>query len=121
MPEKCELKYPALGSRSNKPVVSLEAGQGTAHEAASYTPVHSGKFAGVTVYLSCNLDQADSPLEENEDDSLSVRVDYIESYVPAPLMRTASERRGVFRVRQIIPLEPGRKTRPIIGKESKEG
>ena len=107
IPDKGELKYPNLGSRLDALVASVEAGQATAAEAAADTPVHSGESVAVTVYLSDSVDEVVAFLRENGGDPRNVGEDYIEAYVPLPLLGPVSERPGVLRVREIVPPEPG--------------
>ena len=108
IPDKGELKYPNLGSRLDGLVASVEAGQATAAEAAADTPVHSGESVAVTIHLSGSVDEVVAFLEENGGDPRNVGEDYIEAYVPLPLLGPVSERPGVIRVREIVPPEPGR-------------
>ena len=108
IPDKGELKYPDLGSRLDGLVVKVEAGQATAQEAAADTPVHSGESVAVTIYLSGSVDEVVAFLEENGGDPRNVGEDYIEAYVPLPLLGPVSEWPGVIRVREIVPPEPGR-------------
>ena len=107
IPDKGELKYPGLGSRLDGLVASVEAGQATAQEAAADAPVHSGESVGVTIYLSGSVDEVVAFLEENGGDPRNVGEDYIEAYVPVPLLGPVSERPGVLRVREIVPPRPG--------------
>ena len=109
LPEKGELKYPNLGSRLDGLVASVEAGQATAQDAAADTRVHSGESVAVTIDLSGNVDEVVAFLEENGGDPRNVGEDYIESYVPVPMLGPVSERPGVIRVREIIPPAPGRR------------
>ena len=109
IPDKGELKYPNLGSRLDGLVASVEAGQATAAEAAADTPVHSGESVAVTIHLSGSVDEVVAFLEENGGDPRNVGEDYIEAYVPLPLLGPVSERPGVIRVREIVPPEPGRR------------
>ena len=108
IPDKGELKYPGLGSRLDGLVAKVEAGRATAQEAAADTPVHSGESVAVTIYLSGSVDEVVAFLEENGGDPRNVGEDYIEAYVPVPLLGPVSERPGVIRVREIVPPEPGR-------------
>ena len=108
IPDKGELMYPNLGSRLDALVVKVEAGQVTAEQAAADTPVYSGESVAVTVYLSDSVDEVVAFLEENGGDPRNVGEDYIEAYVPLPLLGPVSERPGVIRVREIVPPEPGR-------------
>ena len=109
IPDKGELKYPDLGSRLDGLVVKVEAGQATAQEAAADTPVHSGEICGRDhLLLSGSVDEVVAFLEENGGDPRNVGEDYIEAYVPLPLLGPVSEWPGVIRVREIVPPEPGR-------------
>ena len=107
IPDKGELMYPNLGSRLDALVVKVEAGQATAQEAAADTPVHSGESVAVTIHLSGRVDEVVAFLGENGGDPRNVGEDYIEAYVPLPLLGPLSERPGVLRVREIVPPEPG--------------
>ena len=107
IPDKGQLKYPGLGSRLDGLVAKVEAGQATAQEAAADTPVHSGESVAVTIYLSGSVDGVVAFLEENGGDPRNVGEDYIEAYVPVPLLGPVSERPGVIRVREIVPPEQG--------------
>ena len=106
IPDKGELKYPNLGSHLDGLVVQVEEGETTSEDAASDTPVHSGESVAVTIYLSGNVDEVVSFLEDNGGDPRNVGEDYIEAYVPVILLGPVSERPGVIRVREIIPPEP---------------
>ena len=109
IPDSGELKYPNLGSRLDGLVASVEAGQATAQDVAADTRVHSGESVAVTIDLSGNVDEVVAFLEENGGDPRNVGEDYIESYVPVPMLGPVSERPGVIRVREIIPPSPGRR------------
>ena len=106
IPEKAELNYPNLGSHLDQLVASLEAGQATAQGAASNSPLHSGESVAVTIYLTGNVDDVVGFLEDNGGDPRNVGEDYIEAYVPVPLLGALSEQPGVIRVREILPPEP---------------
>ena len=108
IPDKGELKYPNLGSRLDELVVSVEAGETKAEQAASGSAVYNGAPVAVTIYLSGNVDGVVAFLEENGGDPRNVGEDYIEAYVPVSLLGPVSERPGVIRVREIIPPQPGR-------------
>ena len=109
IPDKGELKYPNLGSRLDDLVASVEAGQTTAEQAARGAAVYNGAPVAVTIYLSGNVDEVVAFLEENGGDPRNAGEDYIEAYVPVPLLGPVSERPGVIRVREIIPPAPGRR------------
>ena len=106
LPEKGDLKYPNLGSRLDGLVAGVEAGQATAQDAAADTPVHSGESVAVTIYLTGNVDDVVSFLEDNGGDPRNVGEDYIEAYVPVTLLGRLSEQPGVIRVREIVPPQP---------------
>ena len=106
IPEKAGLSYPNLGSGLDQLVASVEAGQATVQDAASNSPVHSGESVAVTIYLSGNVDEVVSFLEDNGGDPRNVGEDYIEAYVPVTLLGQVSEQPGVIRVREIVPPQP---------------
>ena len=115
IPEKAELNYPNLGSRLDGLVASMEAGQATAQDAVSDTPVHSGESVAVTIYLTGNVDDVVSFLEDNGGDPRNVGEDYIEAYVPVTLLGQLSQQPGVARVREIAPPQPAQLTQQITG------
>ena len=115
IPEKAGLNYPNLGSHLDQLVASVEAGQATAQDAASDTPVHSGESVAVTIYLSGNVAEVVSFLEDNGGDPRNVGEDYIEAYVPVTLLGPVSEQPGVIRVREIVPPQPVQTFQSIIG------
>jgi hypothetical protein len=107
IPDKGELKYPNLGSRLDDLVASVEAGETTAEQAARGAAVYNGAPVAVTIYLSGNVDEVVAFLEENGGDPRNAGEDYIEAYVPVPLLGPASEQPGVLWVREIVPPEQG--------------
>ena len=115
IPENAGLSYPSLGSHLDQLVASVEAGQATAQDAASNSPVHSGESVAVTIYLSGNVDEVVSFLEDNGGDPRNVGEDYIEAYVPVTLLGQVSEQPGVTRVREIVPPQPVQTFQSIIG------
>ena len=68
--------------------------------------MHSGESVAVTIYLTGNVDAVVSFLEDNDGDPRNVGEDYIEAYVPVPLLGQVSEQPGVIRVREIVPPQP---------------
>ena len=102
------MRYPNLGSRLDELVVSVEAGETTAEQAAGGAAMHSGASVAVTIYLSGSVDGVVAFLEKNGGDPRNVGEDYVEAYVPVTLLGPASEQPGVLRVREIIPPKPGR-------------
>ncbi len=115
IPEKAGLSYLNLGSHLDQLVASVEAGQATAQDAAAATPVHSGESVAVTIYLSGNVDEVVSFLEDNGGDPRNVGEDYIEAYVPVTLLGAVSEQPGVIRVREIVPPQPAQTVQRITG------
>ena len=105
--EKGILKYPNLGSHLNQLVASFETGRSTAEEAAQGATLHQEESVAVTIYLSENVDDVAQLLEDNGGDPRNVGEDYIEAYVPVPLLGPASELPGVIRVREIVPPQAG--------------
>ena len=106
IPEKADLKYPNLGSRLDQLVTGVGEGEATVEDAAGETPVHRGESVAVTIYLSGNVDEIVSFLEDNGGDPRNLGEDYIEAYVPVPLLGELSTQTEVVRVREIIPPEP---------------
>ena len=115
IPDKGELNYPNLGSHLDQLVTSVEEGQATSLDAAGYTPVHSGASVAVTIYLSGNVDDVVTFLEENGGDPRNVGEDYIEAYVPVTLLGQLSQQPGVVQVREIAPPQPAQTMQQIIG------
>ena len=115
IPEKAELNYSNLGSHLDQLVASVEAGQATVQDAASNSPVHSGESVAVTIYLSGNVDEVVSFLEDNGGDPRNVGEDYIEAYVPVTLLGQVSEQPGVIRVREIVPPQPVQTIQRVTG------
>ena len=106
IPEKTELKYPNLGSTLDRMVASVEYEGATSEEAAGEALVHQAESVAATIYLSGNVADVVTFLEENGGDPRNIGEDYIEAYVPVPLLGPVSERPGVIRVREIVPPEP---------------
>ena len=106
IPEKTELKYPNLGSSLDQMAATVEEGELSAREAAKDAPVSQEESVAVTIYLSGNVDEVVGFLEDNGGSPRNVGEDYIEAYVPVPLLGQVSEQPGVIRVREIIPPQP---------------
>ena len=115
LPEKRELKYPNLGSNLDQLVASVEKGETSAKEAAEDAPVHQEASVAVTIYLSGNLADVVSFLEDNGGSPRNVGEDYIEAYVPLSLLGQVSEQPGVIRVREIVPPEENQSTQRVAG------
>ena len=69
----------------------------------------------MTIYLSGNVNEVVSFLEDNGGDPRNVGEDYIEAYVPVTLLGQVSEQPGVIRVREIVPPQPVQTIQRIIG------
>ena len=115
IPDKGELNYPNLGSHLDELVTGVEEGQATSKDAAVETPVHSGESVAVTIYLTGNVDDVVSFLEDNGGDPRNVGEDYIEAYVPVALLGPVSEQTGVIRVREIVPPLPAQNVQRVAG------
>ena len=115
LPEKTELEYPNLGSRLDQLVAGVEDGEASSREAAEDAPVHQEESVAVTIYLSGNVDGVVSFLEGNGGSPRNVGEDYIEAYVPVPLLGQLSEQPGVIRVREIVPPQPAQSTQRVAG------
>ena len=114
-PGKDDLKYPNMETMLNDMVESVER-EGTLQEdAAKSAPVHSEESVAVTIYLSGNVDDVVSFLEDNGGDPRNVGEDYIEAYVPVSLLGTLSEQPGVQRMEAIVPPHPAQAPRTIAG------
>lgn len=103
VPTKSPLQYPRLSAHLNRLVATTEAGQATAEQAAQGAPIHNEGSVAVTIHLSAHVDDVVAYLEDNGGDPRNVGVDYIEAYVPVPLLAPVSQQPGVTRVREIIP------------------
>ena len=115
IPEKTELKYPNLGSTLDRMVARVEYEGATSEEAAGEALVHQAESVAVTIYLSGNVDEVVTFLEDNGGDPRNVGEDYIEAYVPVTLLGQLSEQPGVTRVREIVPPQPTQTVQRIIG------
>ena len=111
-PQKIAHKYPNLSSHLNWLVASVEEGQATAEQAAQGAPIYSDESIAVTLYLSAHVDKVVTFLEDNGGDPRNVGEDYIEAYVPIPLLGLLSEKPGVLRVREIVPPQGANQSRP---------
>ena len=77
--------------------------------------MNSGGSVAVTIYLSGNVDEVVSFLEDNGGDPRNVGDDYIEAYAPVTLLGQLSEQPGVTRVREIVPPQPVQTFQRITG------
>ena len=115
IPEKTELKYPNLGSTLDQMAAEVEEGDLSARDAAKDAPVSKEESVAVTIYLSGNVDEVVSFLEDNGGSPRNVGEDYIEAYVPVTLLGPVSEQPGVLRAREIVPPQPAQTVQRIIG------
>ena len=115
IPEKTELKYPNLGSTLDRMAARVEYEGATSEEAAGEALVHQAELVAVTIYLSGNVADVVTFLEEHGGDPRNVGEDYIEAYVPVTLLGPVSERPGVIRVREIVPPQPIQLVQRITG------
>ena len=113
--EKGELKYPNLGSGLDQLVASVEEGRTTANHAAEGASIYSEESVAVTIYLSGHVDEVVAFLEDNGGDPRNVGEDYIEAYVPVPLLGAVSQQPGVLRVREIVPPQATQISQRIVG------
>ena len=106
IPEKADLKYPNLGSSLDQLVTRFEEGEAPAAPSAGNAPALRAESVAVTIYLSGNVDDVVSFLEDNGGDPRNVGEDYIEAYMPVTLLGPVSLQPGVVRVREIVPPQP---------------
>ena len=102
------MKYPNLGSHLDQLVASVEEGRATAQDAAGSAAIYQGESIAVTIHLTANVDEIVLFLENNGGDPSNAGEDYIEAYVPVPLLGPVSDQPGVIRVREIVPPQEGR-------------
>ena len=105
-PSKTMLSYPALGSRLDSLVARVESGETSASEAGMQSPISLGDSVAVSITVMGDPVKAISFLEENGADTRNVVENYIEAYVPVPLLASLSEQTGVARVRELVPPHP---------------
>ena len=106
IPEKPELHYPNLGSRLDLLVARFEAGEASAEQAAEDASISQDESVAVTIYLSGDVDDVVTYLEDNGSAPRNVGEDYIEAYVPVMLLGPLSDQTGVLRVREVVPPQP---------------
>ena len=100
-------QYPNMDSNLNRIVDQFQTGQFTAQAAAANAPVHREESVAVTLYITEGYAQnVRNWLEESGADPRNIGADYIEAYVPVPLLPAASQQEGVISVRTIIPPQP---------------
>ena len=104
-PPKPTLTYPNLGSHLSGLVEAYEEGSASQSESAGQAAMSLGGSVAVTIYLTGNVAEVVSFLEDYGGDPRNVGEDYIEAYVPVWLLGPVSEQPGVIRVREIVPPE----------------
>ena len=100
-----------MGSLLNQIVEEYEQGGSSpeaAQRAAKKLPLHQNESVAVTFYTSGeeHIEPLTLFLKDNDVIPRNIGEDYIEAYVPVPLLRAASEQPGVIRVRAIFPPLP---------------
>ena len=115
IPEKTDLRYPKVGSMLDELIARVEAGEISAEDAAGEAPLHRGESVAVTVHLSGNVDGVVRFLQDNGVSPRNVGEDYIEAFIPIPLLPQTSEQSGVLRVEVVIPAESFQSDQPIAG------
>ena len=100
-------KYSNMDSSLNRIVQQVESLWFTARAAAAGAPVHREESVAVTLYITEGYaDVIATHLESNGASLRNTGIDYIEAYIPVPLLAEASQREGVISVRTIIPPQP---------------
>ena len=100
-------KYLNLDSNLNHVVEQARTGRLTTRAAAASVPIHHGQSVAVTLYIiEGYADTIASYLEANGASPRNIGADYIEAYIPVPLLVEASEQEGVLSVRTIVPPQP---------------
>ncbi len=112
-PEKPAQQYPNLSTHLNRLATAGETGQTTAQQSDQFAAIQQDDPVAVTVHLSANVDDVVTFLEANGGDPRNVGEDYIEAYVPIPLLGSLSQQPGVLRVREIVP--PQGASQPATG------
>lgn len=100
-------KYPRLDSQLNRLAAqAAQTGQGSDDVVTTSAPMYSGTSVAVTVRLSSGADAIAAFITEGGGIAANVGEDYIEAYVPPPLLAELSEFEGVLRVDTILPPLP---------------
>ena len=100
-------KYSNMGSALNQIVEEYEQGGSSpeaAQRAAKKASLHQKGSVAVTFYASDTqyIEPLTIFLKDNGVTSRNIGKDYVEAYVPVPLLRETSEQPGVIRVRAIV-------------------
>ena len=105
-PSKTMPSHPVLGSRLGSQVARVESGEISASEAGMQSPISLGDSVALSITVTGNAAEVIGFLEENGADTRNVVENYIEAYVPVPLLASLSEQTGVARVRELVPPHP---------------
>ena len=97
-------KYPRLDSQLNRMVEQLS--WRSADAIADGAPLYQGTSVAVSIRLSGNVSNVSAFLGQGGGIVANVGTDYIEAYVPVPLLVTLEGQPGVLRVETIIPPRP---------------
>ena len=115
------LTYDRLGATLNQIVDRFQrnsdAPAATASRAAAaYAPLYRDGSVAITVYTQADYaDELADYLASREVIPRNVGQDYLEAYVPVPLLGPLSQQPGVIRVNAIIPPEPNVGQVPLSG------
>ena len=97
-------RYPKMDSHLNRIVEQVQTGQSTAQAAAASAPIHREESVAVTLYVTEGYAQdVWDWLEESGGDPRNIGIDYVEAYVPVPLLPQASQQEGVIIIGTIVP------------------
>ena len=100
-------KYPNMDSNLNRIVLQVETGQSIAQAAAANAPLHQEDSVAVTLYIIDGYASAIVKfLEGNGASPRNIGTDYIEAYVPVPLLAEASAQEDVISIHAITPPRP---------------
>ena len=106
-PPRVKPAYPRLDSQLNRMAENAaQAGQGGGDVIPTSAPMYSGSSVAVTVRLSSGASAIAAFIEEGGGIAANIGEDYVEAYVPPPLLAELSELDGVLRVDTIIPPQP---------------
>ena len=100
-------KYPKLDSQLNRLATqAAQSGQGGGDVITTSALMYSGTSVAVTVHLTRGSDAIADFITEGGGIAANVGEDYVEAYVPPPLLAALSELEGVLRVDTVLPPQP---------------
>ncbi len=102
-PRKVAPANPVLGSRLHNLNARIESGEISVAEAARESPISLGESVAVAINVQGKPEDVAAFIQANDGDPRNLREDYIEAYVPVPLLTELSRQPGVVRVREIVP------------------